>query len=215
MEQLQDKLGQYILDHIDEEPEHLRQLSRDTFANMLYPRMLSGHLQGRILKMLCRMINPDRILEIGTFTGYSALCMAEALRENGTIDTIEINDELELFIREHLSSTEYGAKINLIIGDALKVIPELPGTWDIVFIDGNKRWYPEYYNLVFDRIKTGGYIIADNVLWSGKVIEPVEAKDMQTKGIIEFNKLIAADKRVEKVIFPVRDGFTVIRKCDP
>ncbi|MFB6341067.1 O-methyltransferase [Saccharicrinis sp. FJH62] len=212
MKELPDKLEQYILDHIDEEPEYLQKLSRDTFANMLYPQMLSGHLQGRLLKMLCRMINPERILEIGTFTGYSALCMAEALPEKGTIDTIEINDELETFIREHFSATASGSKINLIIGDALKVIPELPGTWDLAFIDGNKRYYPEYYNLIFDRIKTGGYIIADNVLWSGKVVEPADPRDTQTKGILEFNNLIAADKRVEKVIFPVRDGFTVIRK---
>ncbi|MFC0877533.1 O-methyltransferase [Saccharicrinis sp. FJH2] len=212
MKELPDKLEQYILDHIDEEPEYLQKLSRDTFANMLYPQMLSGHLQGRLLKMLCRMINPERILEIGTFTGYSALCMAEALPENGTIDTIEINDELETFIRDHFSATEYGSRINLIIGDALKVVPELPGTWDLAFIDGNKRYYPEYYNLIFDRIKTGGHIIADNVLWSGKVVEPADPRDTQTKGILEFNNLIAADKRVEKVIFPVRDGFTVIRK---
>jgi caffeoyl-CoA O-methyltransferase len=212
MQHLPDKLGQYILDHIDKEPEYLQQLCRDTYANVLYPRMLSGHLQGRILKMMCRMINPEHILEIGTFTGYSALCMAEALSENGIIDTIEINDELESFIRKHLGETEYGKKINVIIGDALEIIPQLSGTWDLVFIDGNKRYYPEYYSIVINRINSGGFIIADNVLWSGKVVEPLDEKDSQTKGILEFNAMIAKDKRVEKVIFPVRDGFTVVRK---
>lgn len=212
MEQLPDKMEQYILDHIEEEPENLRQLSRDTHANILYSRMLSGHLQGRILKMMCRMIKPERILEIGTFTGYSSLCMAEALDKGQSIDTIEINDELETFIRKQFNKSDHGQKINLLIGDALTVIPTLNKTWDLVFIDGNKRYYPEYYRLVFDKINAGGYIIADNVLWSGKVIEQTDDKDLQTKGIQDFNELVAKDFRVEQVIFPVRDGFTVIRK---
>lgn len=158
------------------------------------------------------MIKPQHIIEIGTFTGYSALCMAEALPENGVIDTIEINDELEAFIHKHIDRSAYKNKINVIIGDALKIIPTLNKTWDLVFIDGNKRYYPEYYKLVFDKVNTGGFIIADNVLWSGKVIEVPDAKDVQTKGILAFNDMVANDQRVEKVLFPVRDGFTVIRK---
>lgn len=212
MEQLPDNIQQYILDHIDKEPDHLTELSRDTYASMLFPRMLSGHLQGRILKMLCEMIKPQHILEIGTYTGYSALCMAEALPDKGSIDTIEINDELETFIIKHLEGSGYKEKINLLIGDALDIIPDLNKTWDLVFIDGNKRSYIDYYQLVFDKLNTGAYIIADNVLWGGKVLEQVDVKDVQTQGIIAFNEMIAKDERVEKVIFPIRDGFTLIRK---
>lgn len=212
MEILPNSIEAYILDHINDEPVYLQELNRDTYAKVLYPRMLSGHLQGRILNMLCHMIQPLTVLEIGTFTGYSSICMAEAMPNNGRIDTIEINDELEKFIKDHLSHSGQKSKINLHIGDALEIIPQLDQTYDLVFIDGNKRYYSDYYNTVFDKLRTGGFIIADNVLWSGKVIEEVDPKDLQTIGILDFNKRIKNDPRVEKVIFPVRDGFTLIRK---
>ena len=212
MEKIPDKLEQYILDHIDAEPQYLQQITRDTYAHMLYPRMLSGHLQGRILKILCHMIKPERVLEIGTFTGYSALCMAEALTNEATIDTIELNDELESFIQQNIALSEFGSKIKLYIGDALDLIPNLEYSYDLIFIDGNKRYYPEYYHLSKSKLNKGGFIIADNVLWSGKVVKTLKDKDLQTAGIVKFNEIVANDRSVEKVIFPVRDGFTIIRK---
>ena len=210
----QKKLEEYILEHIDGEPEYLKLLSRETYASMLYPRMLSGHLQGRILKMICRMVRPENILEIGTFTGYSAICMAEGLSMYGCIDTIEINDELENFIRHHISNAGFEHQINLMVGDALEIIPTLKKTYDLVFIDGNKRNYTDYYTLVFPLVKKGGFIVADNVLWSGKVVDAEALNDEQTKGIAGFNELVKNDGRVEKVIFPIRDGFTVIQKIE-
>lgn len=207
-----DELHQYVLNHIDEEPEFLQILSRNTHLKQLYSRMISGHLQGRILYMLTKLIHPKRVLEIGTFTGYSSLCMAEALDKDGTVDTIEINDELEDFILESLVLTVHGKKVKLHIGDALDIIPSLQKTFDLVLLDANKRSYCEYYNLVFDKVNPGGVILADNVLWDGKVLTTPIAKDIQTKGIIEFNELIKNDQRVEKVILPVRDGLTIIRK---
>jgi caffeoyl-CoA O-methyltransferase len=205
-------LEEYIFSHIDSEPELLKKLSRETYASMLYPRMLSGHLQGRILKMICRMIRPESILEIGTFTGYSAICMAEGITMYGSIDTIEINDELESFIRKYIAEAGFEHQINLLVGDALEIIPTLDKTYDFVFIDGNKRNYTEYYKMVMPLVRMGGFILADNVLWSGKVIDPDALNDEQTKGIIEFNQHIKDDPRVEKVIFPIRDGFTIIQK---
>jgi len=202
----------YILNHIDEEGELLMRLNRDTQVNLLQPRMLSGHLQGRILKMFCQMLRPERILEIGTFTGYVTLCMAEALSDTGIIHTIEIDDELEEFILKYFNQSEYKEKIKLHIGDALTVIPELNETFDLVFIDADKRSYSEYYDLIFDKVRPGGIIIADNTLWGGKVLEDSHPSDKQTIGIQQFNDKIANDKRVEKVIIPLRDGLTLIMK---
>ena len=165
------EIEQYILDHIDGEGELLSQLNRDTHVNLLRPRMLSGHLQGRILKMICRMVSPARILELGTFTGYSALCMAEALPENGELHTIEIDDELQDFIEKYFSRSPYGNRIHLHIGDARNIIPTLEDNFDMVFIDADKRLYSEYYDLVFDKIRPGGFILADNTLWDGKVLQ--------------------------------------------
>ncbi len=205
-------LEEYILCHIDDEGEQLTRLNRDAHVNLLRPRMLSGHLQGRMLKLFCRMLSPKRILEIGTYTGYATLCMAEALPEDGTIDTIEINDELEDFIVKQFNQSPDKNKIRLHIGDATEIIPSLNEMYDLVFIDGDKREYSTYYDLVFDKIRPGGMIIADNTLWDGKVVEEVVYNDKQTIGILDFNDKIKADDRIEKVIIPVRDGLTLIYK---
>lgn len=210
---MQERLEEYIATHIDSEPEELRSLNRETHLFHLRPRMCSGHLQGRLLKMFVRMINPRNILELGTFTGYSALCLAEGLSEEGSLHTIEIDDELEEFIRCHLNGSSISSKVNLHIGDARDILKSLnEETFDLVFIDANKREYLEYYNLVFDRVSDGGFIIADNTLWDGKVVDPGKRPDAQTAGILEFNNAIANDNRVEKVIIPIRDGLTIIYK---
>lgn len=206
-----EELEDYILAHIDEEGDTLESINRDTHLYHLRPRMCSGHLQGKILKMLVRMINPKTILELGTFTGYSALAMADGLTD-GELHTIEIDDELEEFILNHFESAPNGNKIHLHIGDAREIIPQLNKQFDMVFIDANKRQYVEYYNLVFDYVRPGGFIIADNTLWDGKVVDWGKKLDAQTEGILNFNDFIAADKRVEKVILPIRDGLTLIHK---
>ena len=202
----------YILQHTDSEPEYLTQLHRETWIRMLNPIMCSGHLQGRVLSMLCKMIQPVHALELGTFTGYSALCIAESLPENGELDTIESDDELEEFILRNFEKTPFEDKINLLIGNALEIIPTLDKTYDLVFIDADKREYEAYYEAVLPKIRQGGFILADNTLWSGKVVEKVHQNDQQTLGILRFNELIATDNRVEKVILPLRDGLTLIRK---
>lgn len=209
---LSDDLHAYILRHIDEEPNFLKKLSRNTHIKLLNARMISGHLQGRILYMLTKLVQPQRVLELGTFTGYSALCIAEALNEKSKIDTIEINDELQYFIQDAFKLASFGHKINLHIGDALDIIPTLHHHYDLVLLDANKRLYSEYYEAIFEKINPGGVILADNVLWDGKVLTTSENKDAQTKGIIDFNRMVKKDTRVEKVILPVRDGLTIIRK---
>ncbi len=207
-----DELEMYILSHIDGEDTLLKQLNRDAHVNLLRPRMLSGHLQGRLLKMFCRMMQPRHILEIGTYTGYATLCMAEGINDDAEIHTIEINDELEDFILKYLHKSKLKDKIHLHIGDAMQIIPTIDCTFDMVFIDANKRYYWEYYELVFDKVRPGGLIIADNTLWDGKVLEALQPADRQTAGIEEFNDRLAKDDRVEKVILPVRDGLTLIWK---
>lgn len=202
----------YILSRIDEESELLKQLNRDAHVNLLKPRMLSGHLQGRMLKMFCRMMNPKYILEIGTYTAYATLCLAEGVDDDAEIHTIEVNDELEDFILKHLHKSKLKDKIHLHIGDAMEIIPQIDRTFDLVFIDANKRHYIEYYNLIFDKIRPGGLIIADNTLWDGHVLETPKPSDKQTIGIQQFNDMIAKDDRVEKVILPIRDGLTLIWK---
>ena len=205
-------IDDYILQHTDPEPEYLTRLNRETWIRMLNPIMCSGHLQGRVLSMLCKMIQPVHALELGTFTGYSALCIAESLPENGELDTIESDDELEEFILRNFEKTPFEDKINLLIGNALDIIPTLDKTYDLVFIDADKREYEAYYEAVLPKIRQGGFILADNTLWSGKVVEKVHHNDQQTLGILRFNELIATDNRVEKVILPLRDGLTLIRK---
>lgn len=206
-------IDEYILQHIDEESDYLKALYRDTHVKLLYPRMASGHLQGRMLKMFVSMIRPRRVLEIGTYSGYSALCIAEGLPEGGMLHTIEINDEQEDFTRPWLEGSDYADKIKFYIGDALELVPRLDLTFDLAFIDGDKRKYADYYEMVLARLSDGGYIIADNTLWDGHVLEKhPHASDRQTICIKEFNDFVARDGRVEKVILPLRDGLTIIRK---
>lgn len=207
------ELEQYILHHIDDESDILKHLNRQTHIKMLQPRMLSGHMQGQLLKMICRMINPQNVLELGTFTGYSAISMAEGLsKENAHIDTVEINDEMEPFLTEVFEEAGLSDTISLHIGKAVEIIPSLDKTYDLIFIDADKREYPEYYELVFDKLNPGGFILADNILWDGKVVEPVQPNDNYTKGILKFNQMVSEDDRVEKVILPIRDGLFLIRK---
>lgn len=206
-------IDEYILQHIDPEGDYLHALYRDTHLKLLYPRMASGHLQGRMLKMFVRMIKPSCILEIGTYSGYSALCMAEGLPEGGMIHTFEINDEQEEFTRPWFEGSPYADRIKLYIGDALQLVPQFGLTFDLAFVDGDKRRYVDYYEMILPRLADGGYIIADNTLWDGHVLEEhPHASDLQTQGIKAFNDLVARDERVEKVILPLRDGLTIIRK---
>ncbi|MDR1402393.1 MAG: O-methyltransferase [Tannerellaceae bacterium] len=202
----------YILSHIDEEGELLTALDRDAHVNLLRPRMLSGHLQGRILKMICRLFRPKRILEIGTYTAYATLCMAEGIADDSLIYTIEVNDEMEDFIMKYISRSPAAGKIKLFFGDAMQLIPTLNETFDMVFIDADKRFYSAYYDLAFPIVRKGGIILADNILWNGKVFDTPPPSDKQTAGILEFNEKIRRDARIEKVILPLRDGLTVIWK---
>jgi caffeoyl-CoA O-methyltransferase len=210
MEFLDPKLEKYVCDHTEAESTVLSALNRKTHLKVLQPRMLSGHFQGRVLSMLMHMIQPERILEIGTYTGYSALCMAEGLKENGLVITIEANEELESIIKESIESAGMQKKIKSIIGDATIEISKIDEVFDVVFIDADKKNYINYYNLVFPKVKTGGYIIADNVLWSGKVIE--EKSDKETEIIKAYNDLIHSDQRVSEVLLPIRDGLMIARK---
>lgn len=205
-------IDEYILAHIDPESDYLKRLYRDTHVKLLRPRMASGHLQGRLLKMLVCMARPKRILEIGTYTGYSTLCMAEGLNPDGRLYTFEINDEQEDFTRPWLENSPYADKIKFYIGDALEIVPGMDIVFDLAFVDGNKRFYVEYYEMILQKMHSGGYIIADNTLWDGHVLEEPHHTDTQTIGIKKFNDLVAADTRVEKVILPLRDGLTIIRK---
>ncbi len=209
------KIEEYILEHIDSEPDNLHLLYRRVNTELLYSRMCSGHLQGRMLKMLVRMVRPQRVLELGTYAGYSALCIAEGLADDScTVDTIEVEDELEDFITRSLDDSEYGRRVRLHIGDAMELLPRLLGenSYDMVYVDANKRHYVEYYNLLVDRLRSGAFILADNTLWDGKVADGNSHNDAQTRGIMEFNDLVAADDRVEKAILPMRDGLTLIYK---
>ena len=206
-------IEEYILKHSDPENDLLKAMVRDAHVNLLRPRMISGHIQGLFLKMFCRALNAKRILEIGTYTGYATLSMAEALDADGYIDTIEIDDEMEPFIQKYLSVSPLRDKIRLHIGNALEIIPLLDtNEYDLVFIDADKRIYTEYYDLVFNKVRKGGIILADNTLWSGKVLEKPVQSDRQTLGILQFNDRIASDSRVEKMILPLRDGLTIIWK---
>lgn len=208
-------LDEYILRHIDAEGKLLHALWRDTQLRLSYGQMASGHLQGRLLKMLVQMIKPLRVLELGTFSGYSALCMAEGLRPEAELHTIEIFDEMEDFIRSWLARSPHASQLHLHIGNALDIVPTLPTPWDLVFIDADKRQYVDYYRMIIPLMRPGGFILADNTLWYGHVLEehPRES-DLQTRGVQAFNDLVANDPRVEKVILPLRDGLSLIRVRD-
>ena len=207
-----DRLDEYIAEHIDKEGTYLSALYRDTHVKLLRPRMASGHLQGRLLKMFVKMIRPRNILEIGTYSGYSAVCLAEGLAEDGHLYTFEINDEQEDFTRPWIDNSPYADKISFIIGDALRLVPLMDVEFELAFIDGDKRRYSDYYEMVLPKLKSGGYILADNTLWDGHVVEEQKHRDAQTEGIMSFNDMVAIDERVEKVILPLRDGLTIIRK---
>ena len=209
--ELNGELEDYIEAHTEPEPEILTELSRATHRKILRPRMLSGNMQGQFLKMLCRMNKAHRVLEIGTFTGYASIAMAMGLEEGGVLHTIDINDEIEEFTRTYIARSGLADRIVFHIGDACEVIPRLTERFDLVFIDADKRLYPEYYRLVFDKVVPGGIIVADDVLWDGKVLE-LDSRDAQTRGILEFNELVQRDDRVENILFPVRHGLMVIRK---
>lgn len=200
----------YSEDHTSPESELLKKINRDTHVNVMMPRMLSGHMQGRILSMISCMIRPSAILEIGTYTGYSALCMAEGLKPDGKLITLDINEELESRVRNYFKYSPFDAQIDYRIGNALEIIPALNTDFDLVFIDADKENYARYYDLVINRVPLGGYILADNVLWSGKVLD--EKSDKDTRAIQEFNKKVQDDARVENVLLPVRDGILVMRK---
>ncbi len=212
MEFIDSALDKYVCDHSENEPQTLQELNRKTHLSVLQPRMLSGHFQGRVLSMLSHMIRPRRVLEIGTYTGYSALCFAEGLIEDGKVITIDVNEELEDLVREYISKSGMENKIEYHIADAIQLIPELDDEFDIVFIDADKKNYCNYYDLVFDKVKKGGYIIADNVLWSGKVLEEYDSLDRETKIIMDYNRKVHEDARVQEVLLPIRDGLMVARK---
>ena len=206
------ELDEYVLRHTEAEPEYLYRLWRATNIRTIHGRMASGHLQGRLLKMLVEMIQPQRVLEVGTFSGYSAISMAEGLPEGGRLYTFEINDEMEDFTRPWIEGSEVADKIEFIIGDALTEAPKLGITFDMAFIDGDKRTYCECYEMVMGILRPGGFILADNTLWDGHVVDETYSKDHQTQGIVDFNDHVARDVRTEQVILPLRDGLTIIRK---
>ena len=204
-------LEKYIHDHITPEDSVLEDLYRQTHIRFVNSNMVSGHLQGRLLEMISKMVQPEKILEIGTFTGYSAICLSKGLRQGGILLTIELNDELKTFAEAYFEKAGLSSVIQQFTGNALKIIPNLDLFFDIVFIDGDKREYIDYYKVVFDKVKPGGFIIADNVLWGGKTLNK-NTRDQQTRGIIEFNEIINKDNRIENIILPIRDGLMIIRK---
>ena len=210
---ISEKLDGYVVRHSEDEPALLKALTRETYQKILQPRMLSGHYQGRVLSVLSKLIRPKVILEIGTFTGYSALCLAEGLSLDGVLHTIDINEELVDFQRTYFDKSDYGSQIIQHLGPALDIIPTLDTHFDLVFMDADKPNYINYFNQIIDQLNPGGAILSDNVLWSGKVIEALEPNDLSTKIVLEYNKLLKEDPRIETVLLPIRDGLTVsIRK---
>jgi predicted O-methyltransferase YrrM len=208
-----ENLDHYILANTKPEEELMRRLERETYLRVINPRMISGHLQGKLLEMLVRMMRPQRVLEIGTFTGYSALSIARGLEDGALLDTIEVDDELEDIAAKYFEASEYGHRIRQHVGSALDVVPQLGEVYDMVFIDGDKREYPAYYNMLMDGgyVHSGSVMLADNILWYGKVAEPIAHNDKHTEAIVEFNRMVADDPRVDNVIVPIRDGINMIR----
>ncbi|CAZ94790.1 O-methyltransferase [Zobellia galactanivorans] len=208
---LSSDLEDYIQNHSEDEPQLLQELTRETHLKVVRPRMLTGHFQGRVLSVLSKIIYPKNILEIGTYTGYSALCLAEGMQKDGQLHTIDINEELQDIQERYFSRSAYKDQIVQHIGDAKTIIPQLESTFDLVFIDAEKRDYPDYFELAIQKTRPGSVILSDNVLWSGKVVEPVEKKDKVTPILLEFNKKLKEDPRVETVLLPIRDGLTLSR----
>ena len=206
---ISEKLDDYVVKHSEDEPELLKALTRETYQKILQPRMLSGHFQGRVLSVLSKLIRPKTILELGTFTGYSALCLAEGLDKTGVLHTIDINEELVDFQRSYFDKSDYGSQIIQHLGSALDIIPTLDTTFDLVFMDADKPNYINYFHQIIDKINPGGVILSDNVLWSGKVIEALDPSDVSTKIVLEYNALLKEDPRLETVLLPIRDGLTV------
>lgn len=208
---LPEDINQYVEQHSQQEPELLQKLQRETFQKILQPRMLSGHFQGRVLSMLAKLIRPKSILEIGTYTGYSALCLAEGMHPDGKLYTIDKNEELEDFQRKYFDLSPWGKQIHQYVGNALEIIPQIDVEFDLVFIDADKQNYPNYFDIILPKIKSGGVILSDNVLWSGKIVESVKKGDNDTKALLHYNKKINEDPRVETVLLPIRDGLTITR----
>mgnify|MGYP000129663761 CR=1 FL=1 len=204
-------LENYIADHSENEPSILQELTRETHLKVIQPRMLTGHFQGRVLSMLSKIINPKNILEIGTYTGYSALCLAEGLQKEGQLHTIDINEELSSIQRRYFDKSGYGSQIISHTGDAIEIIPKMDIKFDLIFIDAEKRSYNDYFEAILPKTKPGSIILSDNVLWSGKVIEPINPKDITTKVLLDYNKKLKEDPRVETVLLPIRDGLTLSR----
>lgn len=211
MDFLPEKIDDYVVNHSQQEPKILQELTKETWQKVLNPRMLSGAFQGRVLSMISKLIRPKNILEIGTYTGYSTLCFAEGLSKDGKIITIDKNEELETLQNKYFEKSGYRTQIQQMVGDATKIIPTLTQQFDLVFIDADKSNYINYFHLIIDKMKPGGIILSDNVLWSGKVVESLNPKDLDTKVLLEYNKLLNIDKRVETVLLPIRDGLTVSR----
>ncbi|MCY2688510.1 O-methyltransferase [Salinimicrobium sp. TH3] len=209
---LPQEIDDYVVAHSAKEPELLQQLNRETNQKVLQPRMLSGHYQGRLLSLLSKIINPQNILEIGTYTGYSALCLAEGMKNDGVLHTIDINEELIDLQKRYFEASPWKERIIQHLGDATEIIPSLKADFDLVFIDADKPNYPTYFQQIMEKLRPGGVILSDNVLWSGKVVEPVKEDDESTKALLEYNKLLAEDERLETVILPVRDGLTISRR---
>ena len=208
---LPENIDNYVVNHSQDEPELLKQLSKETWQKVLNPRMLSGAFQGRVLSMISKLIQPKNILEIGTYTGYSALCLAEGLSKDGTLFTIDKNEELEDLQYKYFQKSEYKNQIKQYVGNAIEIIPSIDQKFDLVFIDADKSNYINYFNLIIEKMNKGGVILSDNVLWSGKVVEKLDPKDVDTKTLLEYNKLLNNDERIETVLLPIRDGLTISR----
>ena len=211
MEFIPQNIDNYVVSHTEDEPEILKELTKETYQKILNPRMLSGHFQGRVLSMLSKIKQPNSILEIGTYTGYSTLCLAEGLSAKGVLYTIDKNEELAAFSQKYFNKSLYKEKIKQFTGNALDIIPKIDSKFDLVFIDADKPNYINYFNLIIDKMNSGGIILSDNVLWSGKVVEPLNPKDLSTKTLLQYNKLLKEDSRIETVLLPIRDGLTVSR----
>lgn len=209
---LPEPIDNYAVDHTQAEPDVLAQLTRETYQKILQPRMLSGHFQGRILSILSKIVNPTTILELGTYTGYSAICLAEGLKENGELHTLDINEELQSIQNKYFELSGFRSNIHQHLGEALELLPTLNKKFDLIFIDADKPNYPAYFNLIIDKLNPGGVLLTDNVLWSGKVVEALKKDDQSTRALLAYNKLVATDSRLETVMLPIRDGLSLSRK---